>query len=222
MEMAMTPDQARSQAGSQAGLQWLDWAQRLQAIAQNGLTYTENPYDVERFRQIQTVASEMMAAYTDADPLYVQDLFAQQKGYATPKIDTRGAVFQGDQVLLVLEREDQKWTLPGGWIDVGESPGAAVVREVYEESGYETRILKLAAVYDRNQHPHPPMLFHAYKLFFLCELTGGKATTSIETDAVDFFPVDQLPELSLGRVLPAQILRLYQHSQHLDWPTDFD
>jgi ADP-ribose pyrophosphatase YjhB (NUDIX family) len=211
-----------NQIDSQAGLQWLGWAQRLQAIAQNGLTYTENPYDVERFQQIQAIASEMMATYTGADPAYVQDLFAQQKGYATPKIDTRGAVFQGDKVLLVLEREDQRWTLPGGWVDVGESPGDAVVREVYEESGYETRILKLAAVYDRNKHPHPPMLFHAYKLFFLCELTGGAAKTSIETDAVDFFPVDQLPELSLGRVVPAQIFRLYQHSQHLDWATDFD
>ncbi|MFM7426506.1 MAG: NUDIX hydrolase [Elainella sp.] len=205
-----------------AGLEWLDWAQQLQAIAQNGLTFTENPYDVERFKQILAIASEIMASYTDADPLYVKDLFAQQTGYATPKIDTRGAIFQDGKVLLVLEREDQKWTLPGGWIDVGESPGEAVLREIYEESGYEARILKLAAVYDRNKHPHPPLIFHSYKLFFLCELTGGAAKPSIETDAVEFFPVDQLPELSLSRVVPAQILRLYEHAQHLDWPTEFD
>jgi ADP-ribose pyrophosphatase YjhB (NUDIX family) len=209
-------------ATHRAGLEWLDWAQQLQAIAQNGLTFTENPYDVERFKQILAIASEIMATYTDADPIYVKDLFAQQTGYATPKIDTRGAIFQDDRVLLVLEREDQKWTLPGGWIDVGESPGEAVVREIYEESGYESRILKLAAVYDRNKHPHPPLIFHAYKLFFLCELTGGAPKPSIETDAVDFFPVNQLPELSLGRVVPAQILRLYEHAQHLDWPTEFD
>jgi ADP-ribose pyrophosphatase YjhB (NUDIX family) len=207
---------------AEPGLAWLDWAQRLQAIAQNGLTFTENPYDVDRFQQIQALAAEMMAAYTDAEPTYVQDLFKQQQGYATPKIDTRGAIFQGDQVLLVLEREDQKWTLPGGWIDVGESPGAAVIREIYEEAGYETKILKLAAVYDRNKHPHPPMLFHAYKLFFICEITGGAAKPSIETDAVEFFPVHDLPELSLGRVIPSQILRLYEHAQNLDWPTEFD
>lgn len=206
----------------QTGLQWLNWAQRLQAVAQNGLTYTENPYDVERFKQILAIASEMMATYTDADPRYVYDLFMQQKGYATPKIDVRGAVFQDDKVLLVLEREDQKWTLPGGWVDVGEPPSEAVVREVYEESGYQTRVLKLAALYDRNKHPHPPLVFHAYKLFFLCELVGGIAATSIETDAVEFFPVNALPELSLGRVLPAQILRLYEHSKHLDWATEFD
>jgi ADP-ribose pyrophosphatase YjhB (NUDIX family) len=213
---------AEISADHQAGLAWLNWAQRLQAIAQNGLTFTENPYDIDRFQQIQALAAEMMAAYTDADPRYVQDLFDQQKGYATPKIDTRGAIFQGDQVLLVLEREDQKWTLPGGWIDVGESPGEAVIREIYEESGYETKILKLAAVYDRNKHPHPPLIFHAYKLFFLCEILGGAPTPSIETDAVEFFPVHDLPELSLGRVVPSQILRLYEHAQHLDWPTEFD
>lgn len=205
-----------------AGLQWLNWAQKLQAIAQNGLTYTENPYDVERFKQILAVASEMLATYTDADPTYVFDLLSREKGYATPKVDARGAVFQEDRVLLVLEREDQKWTLPGGWVDVGESPGEAVVREVYEESGYQTRVLKLAALYDRNKHPHPPILFHAYKLFFICELTGGVPTPSIETDAVEFFPIHDLPELSLGRVVPGQILRLYEHSKNLDWATEFD
>lgn len=207
---------------TQTGLEWLNWAQQLQAIAQNGLTYTENPYDVERFKQILAIASEMMARYTEADPIQVLDLFSREKGYATPKVDTRGAVFQGDQVLLVLEREDQKWTLPGGWVDVGESPREAVVREVYEESGYQTQVLKLAALYDRNKHPHPPLVFHAYKLFFICELVGGGPTPSIETDAVDFFPVHALPELSLGRVLPKQILRLYEHSKNLDWATEFD
>ncbi len=207
---------------NQAGLQWLGWAQRLQAIAQNGLTYTENPYDVERFHQIQAIASEMMAAYTNAEPTYILDLFAREKGYATPKIDVRGAVFRDDQVLLVLEHEDQKWTLPGGWVDVGEPPSEAVVREVFEESGYQTRVLKLAAVYDRNKHPHPPLVFHAYKLFFLCELTGGAPATSLETDAAEFFPVNHLPELSMGRVLPSQILRLYEHANHLDWATEFD
>lgn len=205
-----------------AGIQWLLWAQRLQAIAQNGLTFTENPYDVERFKQILDVASEMMTTYTDVEPAYVRDLFAQQTGYATPKVDARGAVFQEDRVLLVRERADGKWTLPGGWIDVGESPGEAVVREIHEESGYEARVLKLAALYDRNKHGHPPAPFHAYKLFFLCELTGGAPTTSYETTGVDFFPISDLPELSLTRVVPSQILRLYDHAQHLDWPTDFD
>lgn len=163
-----------------------------------------------------------MAAYTNAEPTYILDLFAKEKGYATPKIDVRGAVFRDDQVLLVLEHEDQKWTLPGGWVDVGEPPSEAVVREVFEESGYQTRVLKLAAVYDRNKHPHPPLVFHAYKLFFLCELTGGAPATSLETDAAEFFPVNHLPELSMGRVLPSQILRLYEHANHLDWATEFD
>ncbi len=204
------------------GLEWLEWGRRLQAIAQTGLTYTEGAYDRERYNQIMAIASEMMAAHTGANSVDVLDLFAKEKGYATPKVDVRGAVFQDDQVLLVLEREDQKWTLPGGWVDVGEPPGEAVVREVFEESGYETRVVKLGAIYDRNRHPHPPMVFHAYKLFFICELTGGSAQTSLETDAVEFFPVANLPELSLGRVVPAQILRMYEHWQHPEWATEFD
>jgi ADP-ribose pyrophosphatase YjhB (NUDIX family) len=207
---------------TEPGLQWLEWARRLQALAQNGLTYTESAYDIDRYQQICTIASEMMAAYSGSDPAYVQELFAKEKGYATPKVDARGAIFREGEVLLVLEHEDQRWTLPGGWIDVGESPGEAVVREVYEESGYETRVIKLAMLHDRNKHPHPPSVFHTYKLFFLCELVGGTAKPSYETDAVEFFPVDALPELSVGRVLASQILRLYEHSQNLDWATEFD
>ncbi|MCU0523769.1 MAG: NUDIX hydrolase [Elainella sp. Prado103] len=201
---------------------WLHWARRLQAIAQVGLTYTEGIYDIDRYQQIQQIASEMIAAHTNIEPTYVLDLFKNEQGYATPKMDVRGAVFQDGQILLVLEREDQKWTLPGGWIDVGEPPSQAVIREVFEESGYETQAVKLAALYDRNCHPHPPMAFHAYKLFFICELMGGEPKTSIETDAVEFFPVDALPELSLGRVVPSQIARLYEHWQHPEWATDFD
>lgn len=207
---------------TEPGLQWLDWARRLQAIAQNGLTYTESSYDIDRYEQIRAIASEMMSAYTGSEPAYVQDLFAKEQGYTTPKIDARGAIFRDDQVLLVLERADQRWTLPGGWIDVGESPGEAVVREVYEESGYESRAIKLAMLHDRNKHPHPPGVFHTYKLFFLCELTGGSARPSNETDAVEFFPIQALPELSVGRVLASQILRLYEHAQNLDWATEFD
>lgn len=207
---------------TEPGLQWLEWTRRLQSLAQNGLTYTESPYDIDRYQQIRTIASEMMAAYTGSEPAQVEGLFAGEKGYATPKVDARGAIFRDDHVLLVLEHEDQRWTLPGGWIDVGESPGEAVVREVYEESGYEAKVIKLAMLHDRNKHPHPPGPFHTYKLFFLCELTGGTAKPSYETDAVEFFPVQALPELSVGRVLASQILRLYEHSHNPDWPTEFD
>ncbi|MEP0912125.1 NUDIX hydrolase [Leptolyngbya sp. GB1-A1] len=204
--------------------QWLEWGRRLQALAQNGLTYTENPYDVDRYRQIQQITADMMAAYTDTEPEKVLNFFRHERGYATPKVDARGAVFQDGKILLVKERSDGGWTLPGGWVDVGEPPSLAIEREVFEESGYQTKATKLLALYDRDhpRHGHPPLPVQIYKLFFRCELIGGSPTPSIETEAVDFFAPDQIPELSLSRVVPSQIDRLFQHETQPDLPTDFD
>jgi len=201
---------------------WLEWAQRLQALAQTGLTYANDPYDVERYQQIREIAAEIVVAHCDAGLERIREMFAEQAGYATPKVDVRGAVFRDDTILLVKERSDGGWTLPGGWADVGDSPADAVVREIAEESGYQTRAVKLLALYDRNRHGHPAHPFHAYKIFFLCELIGGAAATSAETEDVGFFREDALPELSLTRVVPAQIARLFAHYRHPEWPADFD
>lgn len=201
---------------------WLEWAQKLQAIAQNGLTYSEGVYDIERYKQLRAIATEIMVTYSNVEHSYVLDLFSGEVGYATPKVDVRGAIFRDDTILLVKERADGLWTLPGGWADVGESPSEVVVKEVYEESGYQVRATKLLAVYDRNKQGHPPFPFYVYKLFFHCELIDGSPSSSIETEAVDFFPEDALPELSIGRVTPAQITRLFQHYRQPDLPTDFD
>lgn len=205
-------------------LKWLEWAQQLQAIAQNGFTYCENPYDLERYRQVRQIAAEIMATHANVEPSFVCKLFEREEGYATPKVDVRAAVFQDDKILLVKEREDGCWTLPGGWVDVGESPSQAIVREVYEESGYQTKVVKLLALYDRNhpRHEHPPMRHHVYKLFFHCEIMGGAPTENFETTEVGFFAAQQIPELSLTRVVPSQISRLFEHYNHPDWQTDFD
>lgn len=202
--------------------QWLEWAKKLQAIAQNGLTYSKNPFDVERYQSLSTIAAEIMATYSNMEPSYVLNLFAHQVGYATPKVDVRGAVFRDDTLLFVREREDGCWTLPGGWADVGDSPREVAVREVYEESGYYTRAVKLLAIYDRDRHGHPPLLHYVYKIFFQCELVGGSPSSSIETDEVAFFGEDEIPELSLTRIMPAQVTRLFEHYRHPDWATDFD
>lgn len=205
-----------------ANPRWLALAQRLQALAQSGLTYSENPFDIERYRAVQEVAAEMVADCAGADLQMVRELFAGQPGYATPKVDVRGVVFRDDGVLLVKERVDGRWTLPGGWADVNESPGEATVREVYEESGYRTRASKLLALYDRNKHGHTPYIFHIYKLFIRCELEGGAPAESIETAGVGFFGEHELPELSISRVTPGEIARLFEHYRHSGWPTDFD
>ena len=202
---------------------WLRWARGLQVIAQNGLTYTTDVYDQERYRAVRDVAAEMMAANSDTDTESVLELFAQEAGYATPKIDVRGAVFRDDAILMVREASDGRWSLPGGWADVNDSPSENIVREISEESGFETRVQKLAAVLDRSRHPHvPAMPYHVYKMFFICEIIGGTPKPNHEIHDVGFFGEDAIPELSLGRVLPAQIARMFVHWRQPDLPTEFD
>ena len=203
--------------------QWLLWARKLQAIAQTGLTYARDAYDVERYASVRDIAAEMMAAGCGLeDTATVLELFKGGAGYATPKVDVRAAAFSDNRVLLVKEREDDRWTLPGGWADVGDAPSQAAVREVKEESGFDVVATKIAAVYDRNRHGHPPIPFHAYKLFFLCDIVGGQRACSYETVAVDFFAEDQIPPLSLTRVTATQISHLFDHHRHPEWPTSFD
>ena len=200
----------------------LEWARKVQAIAQNGLAFTQDPFDRERYQQLQELVTRILNSELGVTPEQARGFWAGEGGYATPKVDVRGAVFSGEQVLLVRERSDGRWTLPGGWVDVNDSPAQAVEREILEESGYRTRAVKLAALIDKNRHPHPPGIHHIYKLMFLCDLIGGEACTGAETDAVAFFPVTQLPELSTDRILRSQIERLYRHRQQPSLPTDFD
>jgi ADP-ribose pyrophosphatase YjhB (NUDIX family) len=207
----------------QADPHWLTWSKRLQAIAQTGLTFTRDHYDRERYEELREIAAEMMAAGSGMpDSEKVLDLFTAEQGYATPKIEVRGAVVLENQILLVREREDGKWTIPGGWADVGDSPSDMVVREVKEETGYDVVPRKLAALFDRNKHPHPPIATHAYKLFFLCELVGGETMPSFETPEVAFFPRHALPELSAPRITAYQIEHMFEHAEHPEWPTTFD
>ena len=202
----------------------LEWARKVQAIAQNGLAFTRDEFDRERFQQLQGLVSQILTSELNITSAQLAGVWQGEEGYATPKVDVRGGVFQQDRVLMVRERSDGKWTLPGGWVDVGDGPAFAVEREIREESGYLAKAVRLAAVYDRSnpKHGHPPTILHIYKLFFICELTGGTATLSNETDGVEFFPVSQLPPLSSGRATQSQIERLYQHHLNRNLPTDFD
>ena len=201
---------------------WLTWVRELQAIAQTGLTYSQDLYDRERYGAIRRLAAEIAASATGAEAMTIDQLFAAETGHATPKVDVRGALFQNGTILLVRERSEGLWSLPGGWADVGEPPSRAVIRELREESGYTSKVTKLAMLYDRDHHGHPPHPFHIYKLFFVCDLLGGKPVHSPEVDDVGFFALDQLPPLSLSRVTVAEIQRLFDHHQHPEWPTDFD
>lgn len=202
---------------------WLEWAKRLQAVAQNGLTFAEDHFDVERYEQVRQIAAEMLADKTDATTEDVLDLFVREKDYATPKVDVRGAAFRDGRILLVKECSDGKWALPGGWADVGESPSESVEREVWEESGFTVKTERLAAIYDRSKHPHKPLMhYHVYKLFFIFEITGGEPTTSSETEEAAFFGEDDLPELSITKILPEQIAKMFEHCRRPELPVYFD
>jgi ADP-ribose pyrophosphatase YjhB (NUDIX family) len=186
--------------------QWLRWARELQALAQTGLHFTTSNYDRERYQRISEIAAEIFARQGDLEESKIQTLFAAQSGYATPKVDVRAAVFRAGKILLVQERSDGLWTLPGGWADVNDSPSQAVEKEVVQESGFKVRTERLLAVFDRAKHPHePPFPFHIYKFFFLCTIESGEATPSSETASVDFFYPDALPPLSLSRITAEQI-----------------
>ncbi len=191
-------------------------AQRIQALAQTGLAFTQDRYDRERYGILRQIATDLMGGDS---ALFAA--FAAQSGYATPKVDVRAIVVREGKILLVREAADGLWCPPGGWADVGDAPSVAVEREVVEETGLTVRATRLLGLWDRNQHGHPPIPFHAYKLFFLCEELGGELTPSVETLEVGFFDPADLPPLSLDRVMPIQIGTSLQTARD-GGPTYFD
>jgi ADP-ribose pyrophosphatase YjhB (NUDIX family) len=183
------------------------WARALQALAQTGLTYAEGPYDLERYHAVQRIAAEMAAAATGEEPTDLLARFAEETGYRTPKVDVRGVVLDNERLLLVREPMSDGWCLPGGWADVGETPSQAVEKEVGEEAGISVRAVRPLGVFDRDFRGRVRWPAHVYKLYILCEWLGGSpAADGVETDAAEFFPLDELPPLSV-KTPPEQLAR---------------
>jgi ADP-ribose pyrophosphatase YjhB (NUDIX family) len=202
---------------------WLTIGRELRAIAQIGLNFSKDRFDLQRYARVRELAAALTAQGSGERPEVVLGLFGQDTGYSTPKVDVRGAAFVDGRVLMVREISDGKWTLPGGWADVNQTPGECVVREIAEESGFQARAVKLAAVHDYQRSNRPSRwLDSIYKLFFICEITGGSARASDETSEVAFFSRHELPPLSQGRATAAQIDRMFQHREHPGLPADFD
>ena len=205
---------------------WLGWVARLQAIAQAGLELSDGPYDLERYKAVRDLATEIAAAHlelpSEAERLALDELLAGDSGYPTPKVDVRALVRRDGEVLLVRERADGRWSLPGGWADVGWSPAAMVEREVEEESGFQVRARRLLALWDRSRHNPGPFPHSVYKVAVACDLLGGAPRPSIETLDVGWFPTHRLPELSTGRITAAQIARLIELDDHPELPPDLD
>jgi ADP-ribose pyrophosphatase YjhB (NUDIX family) len=205
--------------------EWLRWARELQALGQTGLHFAQSSYDRERYRRIEQIAAEILAAHTTLAVEELIQLNVREFGYATPKVDVRGVVFHENRILLVQEALDSgRWTVPGGWADVNETPSGAAEREVFEEAGLSTRVTKLLSIYDRErQGHHPPFPYHIYKVAFLCEwLEGELRSDGNETTGAAFFAEDELPELSVSRVTQAQIGRFFMHYRDPQRPADFD
>ncbi|MCF7617066.1 NUDIX hydrolase [Bacillus sonorensis] len=180
-------------------MKWLDWAKEIQALAQAGLAYTKDEFDKERFIRLREISCEMVAEYAETDFLKVKQLFADESGYQTPKVDVRAVIFKDGGLLLVQEKADGKWALPGGWADIGLTPKEIAVKEAFEETGFKVEAKRLLAVMDKKRHNHPPSAYHVYKMFIACDIVGGKAAAGTETKNVDFFSLENLPELSEAR-----------------------
>ncbi|MEG0472186.1 MAG: NUDIX hydrolase [Solibacillus sp.] len=203
-------------------IQWLEWAKRIQALSQSGLTFSKDVYDIERYEELRNISVEIMSEYTELEMDKIKDLFTNETGYQTPKVDVRGVIFKDEQILMVKENIDDKWALPGGFCDIGLSPSENVIKEIKEESGYDVIPIRLIALFDNNKHPHPPEPYHYYKIFILCEIIGGEATVGIETNNIHFFSEHNLPQLSTNRNTESQINTLFKFLRNPKKETLFD
>lgn len=189
---------------------WLYVAREIFSLSQAGIAYSTNEFDLQRYKRLQEICAEMIAGQSLLSREAVMSTFSMQSGYATPKVDVRGAVMRDGRVLLVREKTDGKWAMPGGWADPGDSPAQMAVREVWEESGLHVRVDKLIGVYNNMQH-QPDEFFHAYKLIFQCGILSGEAHPGEETLEADFFAFEALPPLSERRTSQRMLQEVFAH-----------
>ena len=201
----------------------LELIKRVKALAETGLLYAQNEYDTERYVELRKISFELLAEIMNTPLKDLHDFFLPAKDYPTPKVDVRGLVLnEAKEVLLVKESADQKWSLPGGWGEIGFSPSEVIEKEIKEETGLEAKALHLLAVYDKRFHPHPPQPFYVYKMVFYCKAVGGQITSGFDMEGVAYFRVQDLPELSEDRILQSQILQLYEKAVQEDFVPYFD
>ena len=190
----------------------LNLAQRIKTMSHLGLTYTANEYDIERYKELEEISLTLMNLATEHPLEALKIYFNDTKEYITPKVDIRAVIFNGQQeILLVKEKSDGKWSLPGGWADIGLSPTEVAIKEAFEETGYHVKAKKLLAVLDKRCHPHPPHLDYTYKIFIHCQIRGGEYVKAFDMLDIGFFAQSNLPELSTDRVLPSQIDLMFEY-----------
>lgn len=202
-------------------LKWLEWAKELQSIAQNGLTYTKDVFDKERFERLREISAEIMSCYSGISVEKVQDLFCNETGFQTPKLDTRAAIFKDDKILLVKEN-DGKWSLPGGWVDFDQTVKTNTEKEVKEEAGLDVEAVRIIAIHDRNRHNRPAYAYNVCKFFVLCDVVGGEFQRNTETVESRYFAMDELPPLAEEKNTKEQIEMCFAAYHDPDWQMPFD
>ncbi len=201
---------------------WLKWAIEIQSLAQSGLAYTDNVYDIERYKRLREISAEMLAEKTDLSIEKVKDLFCDETGYQTPKIDTRAVIFKGNKILLTHENNGT-WSLPGGWCDVLESVKSNTIKEVKEETGLDVETIKIIAIQDRNKHNKPTYAYGVCKIFVLCNVIGGEFIPNIETTEIKYFSLEELPNnLAEEKTNREQIEMCFKAYNDKNWQTQFD
>lgn len=200
---------------------WLTWAIEIQSIAQNGLAYCKNVYDIERYERLRNLAAEMLSYKMAIPKETVKNLFCNEDGYQTPKIDTRATIFQDDKILLVQEN-DGLWSLPGGWCDVLETIHSNTVKEVREEAGLNVKPTFIIAIYDQHKRNFPPFAHRVLKAFVMCEVLSGEFQPNSETVQSAYFALDELPPMNEEKNTPAQVELCFQALHNQPWMTQFD
>ena len=201
---------------------WLKWAIEIQSLAQAGLTYTDNVYDIERYERLREIAAEIIEEKSNISLEKVKDLFCNENGYQTPKIDTRAAIFKDEKILLTHENNGT-WSLPGGWCDVLESVASNTIKEVKEETGLDVETIKIIAVQDRNKHNKPIYAYGVCKIFVLCNVIGGEFIENIETTEIKYFSLDEMPNnLAEEKTNNEQIEMCFKAYKDEKWQTQFD
>ena len=201
-------------------IELLQLAKQVQALAENGLHFSESDWDLDRYTQLEEISIRMLSLISGLSEQSIQVETPERNGYRTPKVDVRCVVFNDkDEILLVKERVDSRWSLPGGWCDVGYTPTEVAEKEALEEAGIQVKAGRLLAVFDKKCHDHPEDLFYAYKIFLECEADNYEIRTGMETLDVGFFARDAMPELSTPRNTAGQIETMFDfHHHRLQWP----
>lgn len=215
-------DSLKTEKNTSLPPKWLEWAMELQFLAQVGITYTKDPYDLERFIRLREIAAEIMSTKSGLDMDTVRGLFCNETGFQTPKMDTRAAIFRDGKILLVREKNSGLWSMPGGWIDVNQSIRGNTIKEVQEEAGLEVEPVRLIALHDRNKHNPPPYAYGVCKIFVLCEEKCGSFQPNLETSESRWFGRHELPPMALEKNTPEQVLLCFDAVEAHHWDPVFD